>query len=284
MMVLVTGGRGTVAAAVVRGLVDAGVPVRVGGREPGELTAPEGVDVVLADLTRPETLPAALEGVDRVFLYAEPAGISGFVEAATAAGVQQVVLLSSIAVHGEGAIAQRHLLVEQALSAATFGSTFLRPGGFAGNALKSWLGPISAGDTVRLAIPGSTDAPIDERDIAAVAVAILLAGPGGGYDGVALDLTGPASMTRREMVETLAAELGREARIVGLDAEEARADMAAMWPAPLVESFLSFWCATDGVPTPVSDAVERVTGRAARTFAVWAREVAATATPVAASW
>lgn len=275
-MILVTGGRGAVATAVVDGLVAAGLPVRIGGREPSAIDAPSGVAAVPVDLTRPETLPAALDGVDKVFLYAEPSGIEAFVDAAEAAGVQQVVLLSSNSVHGSGPIAERHQVVEERLAAAGFASAFLRPSGFARNAINWWLPALAAGAELRLPHPESTDAPIDERDIGAVAVAILQAGPDGPHARSAPDLTGPASLTRRQMVETIAATLGQEARIVVTDDAQARADMAG-WPPAIVDSLLHFWALSDGVPTPVSDAVERITGRPGRTYADWARETLAPA-------
>lgn len=272
MTVLVTGGRGAVATAVVRTLAEAGAPVRLASREPAELTPPGGVDVVLADLTQPDTFPPALDGVDQVFLYAEPSGIDGFVDAASAAGVKQVVLLSSSAVshQNDGLIALRHQVVEDALAAAPFAATSVRPGAFASNA-RQWLRALLAGEEVRLALPESTDAPIDERDIADVVVTILRAGPGGPYDGTAPELTGPESLSRRRMVETLAEALGQEARIVPLDVDAARAEMSN-WPAGIVESLLQHWVANDGIPTPVTDGVERITGRLPRTFAEWARD------------
>jgi uncharacterized protein YbjT (DUF2867 family) len=56
---------------------------------------PPGSEVVTADLENPETLPAVLDGAQRVFLYTKPEGIDGFVTTAESAGVQHVVLLSS---------------------------------------------------------------------------------------------------------------------------------------------------------------------------------------------
>ena len=271
MTFLVTGGRGAVATAVTRGLVEAGASVRVGSREPEKLTPPRGVDVVLADLTRPDTVRTALKGVDRVFLYAEPSGIDGFVEAAAAEGVEQVVLLSSTAANDpdDGPIALRHRVVEDALAAGPFATTSVRPGAFAGNAVRWWLPAILGTGEVRLALPESTDAPIDERDIADVVLTILRAGPGGGYDGAAPEITGPESLTRRQMVETLASAAERDVRIVPIDVETARSEMAS-FPAPIVESLLQHWIKQDGIPAPMTDGVERITGRPARTFAEWA--------------
>lgn len=274
MTVLVTGGRGSIARATTAGLLAAGERVRVGGREPSALDLPDGVDGVLADLARPETLPAALDGVDRVLLYAEPSGVDGFVAAARAAGVAQIVVVSSAAVlEGPNPIGDRHRAVEDAVRASGIPAFLLRPGAFAGNA-RGLLGSILDGE-VRMAYPDAGDAPIDERDVAGVAVAVLRAGPGAGFDDEGLWLSGPESLTRRDQVQQLADALGREARIVELDPEQARTEMVASMPPYVVDTLLRYWAAGDGVVAPVSDAVARITGRPGRTFATWAAEVAA---------
>ena len=63
--------------------------------------------------------------------------------------------------------------IERPIETSGLQWTFLRPGMFTANALRWWAPQIRAGDVVRspyLAVP---TAPIDERDIAAVAVRAL---------------------------------------------------------------------------------------------------------------
>ncbi|WP_235450914.1 NAD(P)H-binding protein, partial [Streptomyces sioyaensis] len=67
------------ARAVVDGLLAAGQKVRVASRSPEKMVVPAGVESVKADLADPQTLPAALDGVTKVFLYADAKGIDGFV-------------------------------------------------------------------------------------------------------------------------------------------------------------------------------------------------------------
>ncbi len=63
-MILVTGASGFVAGHIVRRLVETGaVPIRAMVRDRSKTTAPDGVAVVEADLTRPETLTPAVAGV-----------------------------------------------------------------------------------------------------------------------------------------------------------------------------------------------------------------------------
>ncbi|MEJ3652160.1 NAD(P)H-binding protein [Actinomycetes bacterium KLBMP 9759] len=274
MTVLVTGGRGTVATGVARGLHAAGVAVRIASREPASVRAPDGVEVVQAALDDPEALATALDGVDRVFLYADHSGGGAFVAAARNAGVEQVVLLSSSAVLDPGnIIGEHHRVVEDAIAAAGFATTLLRPGGFADNT-RQWLPGIEEG-LVRMPYPDTGGATMDERDIADVAVTILLAGPGAGHDGAAPELTGPESLTRRQEVETIAAALGRSVTVEPMDEDEARREMSAFMPDRIVDALIGYWRAYDGRTQPPTDEVERITGRPARTLAQWAVEVVA---------
>src|SRR5215212_3540936 len=67
--VLVTGATGRIGRVVIDRLVDAGVPVRALTRHSeAAATLPANVDVVTGDLTVPESLDAALQGVSAVFL------------------------------------------------------------------------------------------------------------------------------------------------------------------------------------------------------------------------
>ncbi|MCM3882283.1 SDR family oxidoreductase [Frankia sp. R82] len=290
MTILVTGGRGGVARALVGELLDAGEAPRIASREPQQASVPGGVAVVRLDLADPETVPAALDGVSAVFLYAEPAGIEGFLAAARAAKVERIVLLSSLSAAREvepgaepNVLARRHTAVEEAIVASGLAWTFVRPGAFATNAL-GWAPAIRAGQPVWEAYPESTSAPIHERDIAAVSAAALLQP---GHDGAAYALTGPESLSRRRQLELIAEAAGRPVQLAVESPAQAKERMlAAMgeraWPG-LADTLLGYQAATDGIPTPVLDAVPAILGRPSLTFAAWATEHAAdfVAEPVA---
>lgn len=120
--VLVTGSRGRVGSALISLLHAAGIPVRAASAAPEKLRLPPGVDPVRCALDDPATFPTALESVTSVFLYAEPSHIDAFLDAAEAAGVEHIVLLSSSSVldpdAAENPIAATHLKVERALAAS----------------------------------------------------------------------------------------------------------------------------------------------------------------------
>jgi uncharacterized protein YbjT (DUF2867 family) len=271
MTILVTGASGGVGRHVLDMLIAGGHPVRASSRDPQKARLPAGVSVVAADLNAPETLPAALAGVSRVFLYAQEDGIDAFVAAAVAAGVEHVVLLSSASVVLPGKanfIAERHLVVERALAASGLAWTFVRPGAFSTNAL-GWAHSIRAEGVVRIPYPNAHQTPIHEADIAAVAVAALT---GRELMGKAPVLSGPESLTLAQEIERIGEAIGKPIRIEELSPEQARQAMGQRMPAPIVETLLEYWASSNGVPQPVSDEVERITGRPARTFAQWARE------------
>jgi uncharacterized protein YbjT (DUF2867 family) len=67
-MYLVVGATAHFGRQAVEELVSAGVPVRALTRAPEKSGLPEGVEVVRGDLTKPQTLPAVVQGVEAAFL------------------------------------------------------------------------------------------------------------------------------------------------------------------------------------------------------------------------
>nr|AEU17892.1 putative hydroxylase/dehydratase [Streptomyces antibioticus] len=283
MKILVTGARGSIGSRVAGKLVERGLPVRGGVRDLAAPGLPEGVEAVQADLTRPETLARALEGVDKVFLYTVPEGIAGFVDEARAAGVRHVVLLSSIAVTWPDAdrdpIGRMHLAVERPIEESGLGWTFVRPEALATNAL-GWAPEIRGGDMVRCAYPGAYTTPVHEEDIADVVVAALTTP---GHRSAAYALTGPETLTQAEQVALIGEALGRAVRCERMPEQEARAVLEGLYPAEVVDAILAGQAARDGRPAEVLDTIRAVTGRPARTFREWAGDHVAAFRPAAQS-
>ena len=100
--------------------------------------------------------------------------------------------------------------IEQLIETSGLEWTFLRPGMFAANALSWWAQQIRAGDVVRWPHLAAPTAPIDERDIAAVAVRALCEN---GHAGAEYVLTGPQSLSQFEQVSTIGGVIGRSLRI-----------------------------------------------------------------------
>ncbi len=273
MVTVVFGATGNVGRHVAVGLSAAGERIRLTSRNPHSANLPAGADVVAADLEDPATLPAALEGARRVFLYAKPEGIDGFVTAAEAAGVQQVVLLSSgSVVHPDAArnpIAQAHAAVEAALENSSLASTFIRAGMFATNTLWWWRNSIRDESTVRVPFPDAHTAPVHERDLAALAVTALTSP---GHGGRAYSVWGAESLTIRNQVRHIGAAIGREISVEEISVDQARAELGQTMPPIGVDAILAAWRAGTTGPQATSTVIADVTGRPAHTFARWAQD------------
>ncbi|WP_214411037.1 NAD(P)H-binding protein [Sphaerisporangium fuscum] len=270
MTILVTGARGHIARGLIQQLLATGQPVRAAGRNPGAARPPAGVDAVLCDLADPDTFDTALTGVTKVFLYAEPRGLDDFLARAATAGVQHIVLLSALLTDpaSTDAISRIHRDAEQAVARSGIAWTFLRPGAFATNTLQ-WAPSVRAEGVVRDPFPDSRSAPVHEADIAAVAVRALTEP---GHQGAAYALTGPELVSRRRQAELIGEAVGRPVRFAVQDLEEYREELSA-WTTPQVaDAVIRESAAAVDRPTPVTDTVQKVTGRPARTYGEWARD------------
>jgi uncharacterized protein YbjT (DUF2867 family) len=271
--VLVTGATGRVGRAVIAELLGAGVPVRALTRNPVTAGLPASAEVVAGDFTEPDSLDPALQGVRAVFLLwtAPPATAAAVVER-LASDTRRVVFLSSPHqtphpfFQQPNPMARLHAEIERLIAAAGVESTFIRPGMFASN-VQFWWGPaIRAGDIVRWPYGTAETAPIDERDVAAVAARALYEDGHAGGDYV---LTGPESLSQAEQVSVIGAVLGRQIRFEELSPDEFRRETAATWPGPVVEMLLAAWGAAIGRPALVTSTVAGVVGAPARTFRQW---------------
>jgi uncharacterized protein YbjT (DUF2867 family) len=140
---------------------------------------------------------------------------------------------------------------------------------FAANALWWWAPQIRAGgDVVRWPHLAAPTAPIDERDIAAVAVRALCED---GHAGAEYVLTGPQSLSQLEQISTIADVIGRSLRIEEISPEDARDELLTSIPKMLLDA----WAAAIGQPAFVTSTVAEITGAPARTFRDWAADHAA---------
>jgi len=271
--ILVIGATGRIGRGVVAQLLDAGVPVRALTRRPEAAGLPAAVEVVAGDLTVPESLDAALQGVGAVFLLwtAPPATAPAVVER-LASHTRRVVFLSSPHqtphpfFQQPNPMARFHADVERLIAATGLASTIIRPGMFASNARLWWAPAIRDGDVVRWPYGAAETAPVDERDVAAVAARALYEDGHAGGDYV---LTGPESLSQAEQVSLIGAVLGRRIRFEELSPDEFRRETAGTWPGPVVDMLLAAWGATIGRPAFVTSTVSDVIGSPARTFRQW---------------
>jgi uncharacterized protein YbjT (DUF2867 family) len=277
--ILVIGGTGTVGRHVVSQLRAAGAQVRALVRNPSAAQLPPQVEVVRGDLTLPDTLDACLKGIDAVFLVwtAPPAAVTPALERITKL-FRRIVYLSAPLKTAHPLFQQPNLLktmfeqIEQLIEASGVQWTFLRPGMFAANSMSWWAPQIRAGGVVRWPYLATPTAPIDERDIAAVAVRALCEDRHAGAEYV---LTGPHSLSQFEQVSIIGSVIGRSMRIEEISPDEARRELLRIGPLPAVNMLLTAWAAAMGQPAHVTSTVEEVTATPANTFVQWAADNAA---------
>ena len=274
--VLVTGATGRIGRLVVDQLVRSGVEVRALTRRPAEAELPSAVDVVNGDFTDPESLDDALRDVSAVFLvWTLPSANAPAVVERLARHVSRVVLLS--APHRTphpffqqpNPMAQTLGDVEQLIADTGVASTVVRPGMFATNALHWWAPAIRAGEPVRWPYTSVETAPVDERDVAAVAAHVLCDAGHAGRDYV---LTGPESLSQAEQIRVIGDVIGRQITVEELTPDDFRRETAQTWPLPVVDMLLTAWGACVGLPAYVTPSVSDVLGVPARTFQQWAAD------------
>ncbi|WP_046505818.1 NAD(P)H-binding protein [Streptomyces odonnellii] len=276
MVTVVFGARGNVGRHVAAGLLAAGEQVRAISRTPAA-GLPPGLETATADLARPETLPAALDGADKAFLYGmldpeKPYDIEKVTAAATAAGIRQVVLLSSVSVLDPDAdhlVPRLNRTIERAVQRSGMDWTFLRPGTFAANTRTWWAESIRTDNVVRLPYPLAQSAPVPEKDIAALAVTALTEP---GHSHQAYTVYGAGSLTLRRQVEHIGEAIGRRIRIEHISDKQARAEISRTWPPVIAEAIVNQWAAADGVPATTSAIVGKITGAPGQTYAQWAAD------------
>jgi uncharacterized protein YbjT (DUF2867 family) len=159
-----------------------------------------------------------------------------------------------------------HAQLDRLVTTSGAESAILRPGMFASNVVAWWAAAIRAGEAVRWPYAAAETAPVDERDLAAVAVHALRDGGSPASDYV---LTGPEALSHADQVRILGDVLGRSIPFVELTPDEFRRETAGTWPRPAVDMLLAAWGAAMGRPAYVTTTVADVLGRPARTFREW---------------
>lgn len=273
--VLVTGATGRVGRVVINELLDAGVPVRALIRRPAAAaTLPAKVEVFAGDLTVPESLDPALKGVGAVLLvWTAPPRTAEAVIERLAGHVRRVVFLSSPHrtphpfFQQPNPMAVLHADIERLIAATGLEPTILRPGMFASNTLAWWAPAIRAGQVVRWPYGAAESAPVDDRDIAAVAARTLHQDEHIGGDYV---LTGPESLTQAAQLDVIGDALGRRIAFEEMTPDEFRSLCEGTVPNSAVDMLLAAWSAAVGQPAYITTAVADILGRPPRTLRQWA--------------
>jgi uncharacterized protein YbjT (DUF2867 family) len=275
-VLLVTGATGTTGRELVAALVARGAPVRALVRDAarGRDLLGDGVELVEGDFERPETVVAAFEGVERVYVLTPPHPQQadwerGVLAGARDAGVELVVRHSLQGADDDSpmAAARLHRRSERELEASGLPFVVLRPNFFD----QTFAGGMVVQGAMYTAAGDGRVSFVDVRDVAGAAAAVLT---GDGHEGRTYTLTGPEALTFAEAAAVIGEVTGRPVQHVNVPAEQLAAGMAQAgvpdWLAQDIAALQTAYAA--GAGAEVTDDVRMLTGRDPRPFREFVRE------------
>jgi uncharacterized protein YbjT (DUF2867 family) len=244
-MLLITGAAGASGRLIVKALSQKGQRLRalIRDEEKSELfRGMQGVEVLVADMARPETLGPALDGVETALVIssADERMLDTqctFVDAARASGVRRVVKFSG----QESGIdfdaqafpfTRMHDQIEAHIEHSGLRWTHLRPSQFMQVYLRE--APSIAKGVLALPAGDIELSPVDLDDVAAIAAAVLADDQA---DGRRLVITGPQALTMHEVARAIEESIGRSVsyRPVTIEEHSARLRSAGL-PTYTVEA------------------------------------------------
>ncbi|MFE0357227.1 NmrA family NAD(P)-binding protein [Streptomyces nigra] len=282
--VLITGAGG-VGRLVIEDLRTHDVPVRVMVRRDDDRAAEFrrfGADVVLGDLTRPETVAAGLRDVGRMY-FAMPVSRDHLLAATVVAsvakecgtpdalvGMSQMTVSQMTATSTSESHQQRlHWLAEQVLNWSGLPVIHIRPTSFLDNPLFTSAAAQSIKRDGTLALPfgAGRTSPVAVSDVARVAATVLR--DPRGHIGNVYELTGPRTMDMEEMAESFSRALGRPITYADVPLEQWRAQVLAGLGLPQhIEEHIVTMCRLhqENRYDRATDDVARLTGTPAQTI------------------
>jgi uncharacterized protein YbjT (DUF2867 family) len=281
IMICITGASGTVSSELIKELELAKTPFRAAyfSNKKAEAARANGIDAVIIDYNRPETLRAAFQGCDTLFLLG-PNALNqtqlelNAVEAAKAVGVRHIVKQSVMGAADEAfSLALVHRPVEKAIASSGMTWTFLRPNSFMQNVVTFMGKTIKAESAFYSASGEAKISHVDVRDIAAVAVKGLTEPT---HIRKVYTLTGPEALTYDEIANELSTVLGRPIHHISLSPSDMKHGMLAEgMPEALADRMLDLErYFREGQASRITPDIKQVTGRNPRRFAQYARDYA----------
>lgn len=247
-MILVTGSTGNIGKEVVRELTAVNAPFRALAHSKGKADAlqTQGVEAVVGDFANRQSIGAALQGIERVFLLLpdSPMRLSlerDFLTEARQAGVKHIVKLSILGAnsHAAAPILKWHGQGEQQLEASGLAYTHLRANWFIQDMLAGQARSIAQEGTI-YQLHGETQVSlVDIRDIGAVAARLLTKS---GHEGRAYEITGPEALNFGQIAEKLSTQLGKSVTYSRIsDAMAWQTMIAGGIPAWLAHAYLTLF-------------------------------------------
>ena len=212
-----------------------------------------------------EGLAAALAGADQLFLMCPPGFANQHellipaIDAAKAAGVRKVLMLSAMGANADDNIPLRR--AELHLERSGLAWNVIRPNWFMQNFHTFWLHGIQSQGQIFLPVGDAKGSFIDTRDVAAVAAKLLSSDS---FVNAAHDLTGSEAFNHHQVAAILSQAAGRPIGYTDIPEDAMRQGLlGAGLPADYAEFLLVILGAFKaGFAERTTDTVRRITGQA----------------------
>jgi uncharacterized protein YbjT (DUF2867 family) len=276
-LILVIGGRSKIGATLIGDLLGRGQQVRAlvrAGEPAGGL--PAEAEAVTGDLADEGSLVTAMAGIEKVFLLSSPHpdALGWHRHAIDAARRTQVQLLvrSSILGAGRDSLAEfisAHTACDRYLEDSGLPHVIVRPNLFLQNIPESTVPSIDPSGIFYVNAGQARISMVDTRDVAAVA-AVVLTEPG--HAGAHYDVTGPEALSCTDVAAKLTAATGRPVTYDDASDEAVRqallgAGLNRWFASALVGLYQDYRrSGIGGYAAQVTDTVQRLTGRPARSL------------------
>ena len=258
--IVISGASGQLGGLVVRELLARGVPARnliLVSRTPDKLEEFRklGASTRMGDFAKPESLPAAFAGGNKLLLISigfgagpRPEAHKHAVDAAVAAGIKHIAYTSYVAISqgDHTGLAGDHFQTEEIIKKSGVAWTMLRNSIYSNGLVQQGAKMLAEG---KATVP-ATEARIGyvtREDCAAAAAAVL---SGSGHENKAYDITGPELIGPREIAAAASAVAGKPIEVIVANPNAANAPNTRRgFGGPSI--------------AVVSDGVQKLTGRPA---------------------
>jgi uncharacterized protein YbjT (DUF2867 family) len=276
-MILVTGATGMFGGGVTAQLAERGVPVRAMAHSPERAQQLErpGVEVVVADMDRPETLDDAVRGADTVFLVSPmddrvQVRERNVLEAAQRAGASRIVKLYGAVQHGGDPLGSLHDASVEAIKRSGLEWALLSPTSVLETSLLSMIPWIEAVGAIVASAGEGKVAHVAADDVTRAGAAVLADRAENGREYV---ITGSELLSLGEVSEILSRVTGRPIPYNDVSDEELErllVDEAGMTPEQAeIGVICHFRAWRNGGAEARTDTYEELTGQAPTTVEGW---------------
>ena len=273
--VLVTGATGNTGSGLIPALLKSGIKVRAFVRDEAKAQALKdaGAEIIVGDLDQLETIPPAVEGVDKIYLLTwngptQAQQVENVLKAAMKSGHPHIVRQSMWGSE-KSRIVHQGDQAEKAVMSSGLPWTILKPTFFMQNTMMA-AQTIASDGVIYWDVGEGKIGMIDVRDIVDVAVAVLT---GHGHEGKSYILTGPEAISFHDVASAFSKVLSKKVQYVCVPGEASFESMMSMgvpeWIArgygELMEGF------GEGFASSTTDNVATLSDHPARSFEQFVR-------------